>query len=262
MRNCKKLIIKMLSGVILVITNPVDAGGIPVFDAANMQQSTVTAVESVAQTLKQIQEYQLQLQQYEDQIRNTIAPAAYLWARAEYTMNRLVQLSNTLKYYQNQGGIDAYLARYRNASYYSNSPCFKLTTVKCTAEEWRRFREGQANSTQAQKSANDAALKGLEQHQLQAPLDAAHLQQLQANAQTAQGRLEAIQYANQLAAYQSNQLLQLKTMMIAQYNAENAREQARVDREAMQQAAHEQFTRRLSPTTFPAPKTWNVRDAF
>ncbi len=176
-------------------------------------------------------------------------------------MNRLQQASNTLKYYQTQGGVDSYLNRYRNASYYSNSPCFKLG-VKCSAAEWGLMQEGQAKSTAAQKSANDAALKGLELHQLEAPLDAVHLQQLQSNAETADGQMKAIQYANQLAGYQANQLLQLKTMMVAQYNAEITKEQARIDKKAMEQAAHEGFTRRLSPINLPAAKVWNVRDGF
>ena len=94
------------------------------------------------------------------------------------------------------------------------------------------------------------------------PLDAAHLQLLQSRAETAGGQLEAIQYANQLAAYQSNQLLQLRTMMIAQFNAENARNQAQTDREAMQQAAHQAATKRLSPINLPPAKIWNVRDIF
>ncbi len=215
----------------------------------------------MAAVAKQIQQYQTQLQQYENMIQNTIAPAAYVWSKAQYTMNRLTQASNTLKYYQTQGGIDSYLNRYRNASYYSNSPCFGLD-VKCSAAQWQLMREGQTKSTDAQKSANDAALRGLELHQLEAPLDAAHLQMLQSNAQTAQGQMEAIQYANQLAGYQSNQLLQLKTMMVAQYNAEIAREQARIDKKAMEHAAHEAFTRRLSPQTLPQPRKWNVRDGF
>jgi len=246
---------------IICVPNQIQATGIPVFDAATASQTTISAIENVASVAKQIQQYQTQLQQYENQIKNTVAPAAYVWSKAQYTMNRLVRASNTLKYYQTQGGIDSYLNRYRNASYYSNSPCFGLG-VKCSAAEWQLMREGQIKSTDAQKSATDAALKGLELHQLEAPLDAAHLQLLQSNAQTAQGQMEAIQYANQLAGYQSNQLLQVKTMLVAQHNVEIVREQARIDKEAMGQAAHEAFTRRLSPVNLPQPRKWNVRDGF
>lgn len=262
MQICKKLVIKLFVVLFIIsMVSPAHTSGIPVFDAATASQTTISAIENVAAVAKQIQQYQTQLEQYENQIRNTVAPAAYVWSKAQYTMNRLVQASNTLKYYQTQGGVDNYLNRYRNASYYSSSPCFNLG-VKCSAAQWQSVQEGQTKSTDAQKSANDAALKGLELHQLEAPLDAAHLQLLQSRAETADGQMKAIQYANQLAAYQSNQLLQLRTMMVAQFNAENAREQARIDKEAMQQAAHKAATRRLSPQTLPPGKVWNVRDGF
>ena len=262
MKNYKKSVIKLLWVLLIVgVAQPAHTTGIPVVDAANVSQNMVSAIENVAAVGKQIQQYQTQLQQYENMIKNTVAPAAYVWAKAEYTMNRLVQASNTLKYYQTQGGVDSYLNRYRNASYYSNSPCFKLG-VKCSAAQWQATQEGQIKSTDAQKSANDASLRGLEIHQNEVPLDAAHLQLLQSRAQTAEGQMEAIQYANQLASFQSNQILQMRTMMIAQYNAENTRNQARVDQEAIQQAAREAATRRLSPVSLPPAKIWNVRDIF
>ena len=61
-------------------------------------------------------------------------------------------------------------------------------------------------------------------------------------AQSAQGRLEAIQATNQLASHQSNQLLQIRALLIAQQEAENARAQTIADREARAQAIHEQAT--------------------
>ena len=55
-----------------------NAGGLPVIDASNLTQNLMTAIESVAQTLKQIEQYKTQLQQYENMLRNTLAPAAYI----------------------------------------------------------------------------------------------------------------------------------------------------------------------------------------
>ncbi len=63
---------------------PVHAG-IPVVDGTNLSQNIMTAMEAVAQTLKQIQEYQTQLQQYENQLQNTMAPAAHIWDQAQRT---------------------------------------------------------------------------------------------------------------------------------------------------------------------------------
>mgnify|MGYP000201083537 FL=1 len=94
--------------------------------------------------------------------------------------------------------------------------------------------------SEAQKNANDNVVKTLENQQAALKEDAANLENLQANAQSAQGRMEAIQHANQLASHQANQLLQLRGLLMAQIAAENARAQTVAAREARQQAMEEQ----------------------
>ncbi|MGP9552002.1 P-type conjugative transfer protein TrbJ [Halomonas sp. AOP42-D1-22] len=108
----------------LTASMPAQAG-IPVVDGTNLQQNVMTAMESVSQTLKQIEQYQTQLQQYENQLQNTMAPAAYIWDRAQSTINDLIQATNTLQHYQNQlGSLDAYLGKFQDVAYYRSSPCF------------------------------------------------------------------------------------------------------------------------------------------
>ena len=124
------------------------------------------------------------------------------------------------------------------------------------------MQDGQNASTDAQKKANDGMLTGLSEHQNQMPLDAAHLQMLQQKTETAEGQMAALQYANQLGAFQANQLLQLRQMLIAQHNALNTQAQADVDLRAMQQAARERATKRLSPESLPVGRSWSVRDGF
>lgn len=243
-------------------TSHARASGIPVIDAMNVTQTTVTAIESVEQTLKQIEQYKTQLEQYENMIRNTLAPPAYLWAKAQYAMNRLIHLTNTIRYYeQAYGGIDGYMQRFRNVEYYRSSPCFSVEE-KCNEGAWKLLQDGQNTSTDAQKKANDGLLTGLNEHQNQMPVDAAHLQLLQQRTETAEGQMAALQYANQLAAFQANQLLQMRQMLIAQHNALNTQAQAEVDLKAMQQAARERATKRLSPEILPVGRSWSVRDAF
>ncbi|MCP5245898.1 MAG: P-type conjugative transfer protein TrbJ [Burkholderiales bacterium] len=260
--SCWKRITGIVAVLFAMLGANANAGGIPVIDAVNIKQTTVAAIENVSQTLKQIQQYQTQLQQYENMIRNTLAPPAYVWAQAQYTMNKLMHLTNTIRYYgQRYGGLDGYLQRFRNVNYYRSSPCFTLEG-ECDKSAWGILKQGQDASTDAQKNANDAELRGLDHHSQQIPLDAAQLQILQQRTQTAEGQMEALQYANQLAAHQANQLLQIRHLLIAQHNAINAQNQAKVDQEAMWQAAREAATKRLSPQTFPTGRTWSIRDAF
>ncbi|HRB33799.1 MAG TPA: P-type conjugative transfer protein TrbJ [Nitrosomonas sp.] len=240
----------------------IKAGGMAVIDIANIEQTTITALEAIDQTEKQIEQYKTQLQQYENMIRNTLAPTAYVWAKVEYAMNKLINLTNTIRYYEQQyGSLDGYMHRFRNVEYYRESPCFNLQE-KCNDSAWKLLQKGQNTSTDAQKNANDSLLRGLSEHQNQIPLDAAHLQVLQQRTESAQGQMEALQYANQLAAYQANQLLQMRQMLIAQHNAANTQSQAEVDQKAMQQAAREAATKRLSPEILPVGRSWSVKDAF
>ena len=60
---------------------------------------------------------------------------------------------------------------------------------------------------------------------------------LQTLAQGASGQMQAIGYANQLVSQQSNQLLQIRGLLIAQQNAMVTKMQAEADLEAKQQAA-------------------------
>ena len=216
------------------------AGGFPVIDVTNLQQNLMTALESVAQTLKQMEQYGTQLLQYEDQLRNTLAPAAYIWDQANSTINQVMGYIDTLQYYKQQAGsIDHYLAKFQDVNYYRGSPCFAKNG--CPSAEWQAMQTTQRLGSEAQKKANDALFRGLDQQQSQLQQDARQLVRLQQSAQSAPGQMAAIQYANQLASAQVNQLLQIRALLIAQQNAAATRAQAVVDREAQEAAAAEQL---------------------
>lgn len=212
--------------------------GIPVIDGTNLAQNIMTAIESVAQTLKQIEQYRTQLQQYENMLQNTAAPAAYIWDQAQSTINGLMNAVDTLSYYERQlGSLDGYLDKFQDVNYYKSSPCF--TSAGCSAAEWNAMKQVQQLASQSQKKANDALFRGLKDQQQNLKNDASTLQRLQSAAQGATGQMQAIGYANQLASQQANQLLQIRGLLIAQQNAVTTRMQAEADREAQQQAARE-----------------------
>lgn len=236
------------------IDPPVQATGIPVIDVANLQQNLTTAMESAAQTAKQIEQYTTQLRQYENMLVNSAALPAYLWSQANGTISALLRSIDTLNAYKQQaGGIDAYLSKYQSMDYYRSSPC--LSAGGCSTTEWRALQEAQTQGSAAQKKANDAMFRGLDRQQTQLQQDAKELSRLQENAQTAQGQMAAIQYANQLASQEANQLMHIRGLLIAQQNADATRAQVIADREARELATHEVFTeRRIAQTN--APKKW------
>jgi len=230
------LAVTLMAGSITTMS-PAQAG-IPVIDGGNLVQNVMTAIESVAQTLKQIEEYRTQLQQYENQLQNTLAPAAYIWDQAQSTINGLMNAVNTLDYYRNQlGSLDAYLGKFQDVSYYRSSPCF--SAAGCSDAERAAMEQNRRLSSESQKKANDALFKGLDRQQDALKADARQLERLQSAAQGANGQMQAIGFANQLAAQQANQLLQIRGLMVAQQNAIATRMQVEADREAQQQAAGE-----------------------
>lgn len=218
-----------------------------VIDMTNLTQNIETAIQSamsageeVAQTLKQIDQYATQLRQYEDQIRNTVAPAAYIWDQAQSTIDGLITATDTLNYYKNQvGSLDSYLSKFQDVSYYRNSPCF--SNEGCSDAEFAAMSENRRLASESQKKANDALFRGLDKQQDALKSDSRRLEQLQAAAQSAGGRMEAIGYANQLASQQANQLLQIRGLLIAQQNAIATRMQAEADGEAISSARAEQL---------------------
>lgn len=213
----------------LLVSGPVVAG-LPVIDAANLVENQVVALENIARTAKQIQQYKTQLQQYENMLLNTTAPARYIWDDARRTMTALQGAADTLNYYKRQlGDTETYLEQFRDLEYYRASRC--AGTSGCIEAD--RFQ------SEAQKRANDAVLRGVDQQQEQLLADADQLNRLQSEAQGAKGQLQAIQFANQLASSQTNQLLQIRAALLAQQNAEAVRAQAVADREAREKASAE-----------------------
>lgn len=223
----------------LTATADVNAG-MPVIDVSNLSQNMVTAIENVSHTAKQIQQYQLQLRQYENMLQNSIGPRAQIWDSATVTMNQLRGAIDTLNYYKTRlGSVDAFLGQFNDRDTYRNSPCYSVNG--CTQAQWDAMKNAESFGSASQKRANDALFKGLDRQQENLQVDAAQLQRLQNAAQTSEGQLEAIGYANQLASHQSNQLLQIRGLLIAQQNAIATRNQVLADREARASAADAQF---------------------
>lgn len=243
----------MLLNISSTVSLNVYAAGIPVVDLTNLSQNIMTATESVAQTLKQIEQYKTQLQQYENMLQNSLAPASFIWDQANGVMNDLLNTVDTLDHYKNQvGNIDSYLQKYQDISWYRNSSCFNGSG--CSAQQMQAIRDNVAASSEAVKRTNDALLKGVDMQQTSLKSDATQLVRLQQSAQGAVGQMQAMQYANQLASGQTNQLLQIRGLLVAQQTATATRAEAINAKEAIEAAGQESF--RAGQFTKSAERKW------
>ena len=226
-----------------------------VFDASNFSQNVVTAKQSLLMTFKQIQQYCLQLQQYEQQIqqsanmvKNTVAPIAYVWDQALVTMNDVLKTIDVVDLYKQQAGsLQAYLNKFQDVNYYRSSPCFGPNG--CTQQQLAALQNAAILGSQSQKQANDALVQEIEKQQVQLRLDAANLVRLQSAAQSAGGRMEALQAANQLASNQAAQLLQIRTLLVAQANVAAAKQLTDADKQAQAGAGDQQSMSSFPDTT-------------
>ena len=120
----------------------------------------------------------------------------------------------------------------------------------CPPDYLQTLTTQQNTGSAAQKSANDALLTMVQQQQTQLNADAASLVNLQANAQGAQGQMQALGAANQLASAETNQLMQIRAILIAQQNAAATMAEVAGDQQARHQAADAAFN---SSTFTPSP---------
>ncbi|MEO6679489.1 MAG: P-type conjugative transfer protein TrbJ [Pseudomonas sp.] len=210
--------------------------GIPVFDGANTSQTAISAIQNVAAVAKQIEQYKIQLEQYQNMLENTAAPAAYIWDQADQTISKLLTAQDTLSYYKAQAGsLERYLYRYQDTAFYNTAPCVGLQG--CTAQDQQAIANAQVETSSARKRANDALLRSVANQQETLQADADALASIQRQATTATGRMQAIQSANQLASAQTNQLLQIRSLLVAQQNAIATDAQVKADREAQNAVA-------------------------
>lgn len=219
---------------------------LPVIDFTNL-------LESVTQTSQQLQQYKTQLSQYENMLENTKNLDKFTWDEATNTMDNLVDSIDTLNYYKQQAGsMNEYLSRYQDENHYRNMPCFN--GGQCSEAELTALAQQEANASEAQKRANDAMLRGLELQEVAMKSDARQLTRLQEQAQGAPGQMAALQAANQLASAETNQLLQIRGLMVAEQNAQATRLAAIADKEAIQAAGDERF--RQGSFKKSSGKTW------
>jgi P-type conjugative transfer protein TrbJ len=222
----------------LVLASPVTAraSGIPVLDAANLSQAFMEVMEAIQQGMTQVQQYTTQLEQYEQEVMNSLAPAAFVWDTANRYVNKSMDLVDTVEYYaNNSGGLDRYLAKYQTPGYYRSSPCFSVQG--CTEAERQELTKADDFQAEVTKRSLDNQVKMLDEQSRQMRSDSQNLESIQRAAQGSQGRMEAAQAGNQLAANTANQMLAIRGLLLAQQQAEAARNLQTADQEARQAAA-------------------------
>jgi len=158
--------------------------------------------------------------QYTQQMKDGALPIAQIWGQVQKTMGDMMNLVNQAQSSQ----MLAYLQQYKDLNgWLQSNGYYNPNTIQ----------QGYA----LMKSTNDTALQ-MAQKQREALLnDAQRFQGLQSTAGTADGADKLLSYANEIAAEQTEQLMQLRAIINQLLEEGAARDAALANRQAMMDAA-------------------------
>jgi type IV secretion system protein TrbJ len=232
---------------------PLALGTMSVYDAPNhatgigqLWQQTTTATQNVASVLKQVDQYALQMQQYRNQLmqyaqqmKDAALPVSQIWGQVQQTMGNMMSLVN-----QAQGGqMLAYLQQYKDLNgWLQSSGYYNPNTIQ----------QGYA----LQKSTNDAALQMAQAQRAALLNDAQRFQALQGAAGSADGADKLLSYANQIAAEQTQQLMQMRALCNQMLEEAAARDAALANRQAMMDAATQKALSDQNHINWETLPTW------
>jgi P-type conjugative transfer protein TrbJ len=232
---------KVLTGLAVWVSAlglaPLALGTMIVYDPANhatgiaqLQQQVTSATQNVAAVLKQVdqyaqqvRQYETQLMQYAQQIKDATLPVSQTWNQAQGTMRDMMGLVN-----QAQGSqMLAYLQQYKDMNGWLQSNGYYNPNA---------IQQGYA----LQKSTNDTALQMAQAQRTALLNDVQRFQGLQSAAGSADGANKLLSYANQIAAEQTLQLMQMRALCNQMLEEAAARDAALANRQALMDAATQQ----------------------
>jgi P-type conjugative transfer protein TrbJ len=216
---------------------PLAFGTMSVYDAPNhatgigqLTQQITSATQNVASVLKQVDQYALQMQQYKNQLlqyaqqmKDAALPVGQIWSQVQGTMRDMMSLVN-----QAQGSqMLAYLQQYKDLNGWLQSNGYYNPNT---------LQQGYA----LMKSTNDTALQMAQAQRAALLNDAQRFQALQGAAGSADGTDKMLSYANQIAAEQAQQLMQIRALANQMLEEAAARDAALANRQALMDAATKQ----------------------
>jgi len=225
-----------------VTAPPVRAAGIPVIDGTNLVQHILSVQEAITHTMKQIEDYRMQLKHYENMLKNSLAPAVKIWNEVKKTIDQLKDAHKKLKgYIKEYKDIKTYLAHFKDLESYKKTACYDKVNTSDLKKCLDEIKADYERESKAQKNAGDALVETAEQQLKSLDDDVKKLTDLQDKASTAEGQLEALSYANQFAGQQTHQLLQMRQALAVHHNAVGMQMQVQIAREAREKAESEKL---------------------
>jgi len=212
-----------------------------VTDITTEAQTTETAIQSAVAVAKQVQQYELQVQQYQNMVANTVAPVTNLYRQTTSDISGAQSaLDGVTRLVPVGQSVTQYLSQFTSGGGLTSSTDFCATRGLCTPTQFAAAQAAQAAAAQAR----DAALVSGSQTQLASlQSQATDLQSIGQAAQGSTGQLQALGYSNQIGAVGAGADLQIASILTQRT------QQEATDRLAAQQAAAQRASADTAATT-------------
>src|SRR3989440_4805160 len=218
-------LVAVLAIALLVAPSGAWAYAMIVLDLTNLIQNTISALKAVESVINEVQMIANQIKQIENMVQNTSTYSGVWDQDALPRLNRLGQIIE-------QEQAIAYSMAGMERVFRERYPGYRPVTDWATAyDQWTRTTLDTLRGTLAavRLHADDF---GDEQRRIQT---------LTALSDSAEGRMQAIQAGNMLAAEQVQQLAKLRQLMMAQINAQNVYMANQTNRDAQRVATQQEW---------------------
>jgi P-type conjugative transfer protein TrbJ len=213
--------------VLALAPSTAGAAAMVVLDPTNLIQNTITALKAVESIINEVQMIANQVKQIENMVQNTRTIGG-VWDQE--ALPRLARLGQIIE----QEQAIAYAMAGMDQIFRDRYPGYRPVTDWSTAyDKWTRTTLDTLRGTMAavRLHADDFAD---EQRRIQT---------LTALSDSAEGRMQAIQAGNMLAAEQLQQLARLRQLMMAQINAQNVYMATVTNRDAQRVATQQEWVK-------------------
>ena len=212
----------------LAATPAVTMGQLPVIDAANLIQTTLTALKTIESVINEIEMIANQVRQIENMVQNTRNYGRGVWDTE--ALPRLLRLGQVI----GQDQAIAYTMANVDGLFRQRYPGYRAVT------DWSREYDTWTRTT---LDTLRGTLNSVRLHAEDFATEQGRIQTLQAMSESAEGRMQALQLGNMMAAEQLQQLVKLRQIMMAQINAQNVYMATQTNREAQRAATQSEWIR-------------------
>jgi P-type conjugative transfer protein TrbJ len=196
-----------------------------VLDPTNLIQNTISALKAIESVINEVEMIANQIKQIENLVQNTRGYAG-VWDRE--ALPRLIRLGQIIE----QEQALAYAMAGMDRVFKERYPGYKPVTDWAAAyDQW----------TRTTLDTLRGSLSAVRLHSDDFANEQRRIQTLTALSDSAEGRMQAIQAGNMLAAEQVQQLAKLRQLMMAQINAQNVYMANQTNRDAQRAATQQEW---------------------